>query len=133
MYCVSPSVWIPVTGRRVACAFGLTMERCWPTSAFRRLDFPTLGAPARAMWPVLMGMEEDRPGSRTDVTARGGLWLFQLAVTGVHVESGLYCSIARKRSSVLGPKSCSYTTPSWLTIKVFTPVTRYSAGAAIRA
>src|SRR5688572_20398088 len=58
MYCVSPSVRMPVTGRRVACGLGLTMARCWPTSVFKRVDLPTLGAPARAMWPVRGGMEE---------------------------------------------------------------------------
>ena len=64
MYCVSPSVRIPVTGSRVAWALGLTMARCWPTSALRRVDFPTLGAPARAMWPVRVGIAESRSGSR---------------------------------------------------------------------
>ena len=32
-------------------ACGLTMARCWPTSALSSEDLPTLGAPARAMWP----------------------------------------------------------------------------------
>src|SRR3954452_1168316 len=53
--------------------------------------------------------------------------------TSVQAESGLYTSIALNCSSVLGPRSCSYTIPLWLTIKVFTPLTRYSAGAAARA
>ena len=42
-------------------------------------------------------------------------------------------SIFLNSSRVVGPKSFSYTTPSWLTMKVFTPVTSYSAGAATRA
>jgi len=50
------------TGSRVAWGLGLTMARCWPTSALRRLDLPTLGAPARAMWPV-RGMGEDSRNS----------------------------------------------------------------------
>ena len=38
-------------------ACGLTMARCWPMSALSKEDLPTLGAPARAMWPV-RGMGE---------------------------------------------------------------------------
>src|SRR5918993_865552 len=60
MYWVSPSVRIPITGSRVAWALGLTSARCCPTSALRRVDFPTLGEPARAMWPVLGGIDQDR-------------------------------------------------------------------------
>ena len=56
---VSPSVRSPTTGSRVVWALGLTMARWAPTSALRREDLPALGAPARAMWPVRVGMGED--------------------------------------------------------------------------
>src|SRR5262249_1030193 len=60
---VSPSVRSPTTGSRVAWGFWLTMARCCPTSAFSNVDFPTLGAPARAMWPERLVMAVGIPGS----------------------------------------------------------------------
>jgi len=36
---------------RVDCGLGETIARCSPTSAFRRVDFPTLGFPASATTP----------------------------------------------------------------------------------
>src|SRR5580700_4481151 len=50
------------------------------------------------------------------------------------VESSWLCfSIFGASVSVLGPKSFSWTTPSWVTMKVITPDDSYSAGCATRA
>src|SRR6266567_3831352 len=51
MNCASSRVSSPMTGRRVDCGFGATMARCSPTRALRRVDFPTLGRPAKATVP----------------------------------------------------------------------------------
>src|SRR5437660_10113342 len=47
---------------------------------------------------------------------------------GVHVGSEWYVVIAPAAFAVFGPRSFSYTTSSWLTIKVITPEDRYMAG-----
>ncbi len=54
---VSPSVWMPVTGMRVACALGDTIASGVSMMALRSDDLPTFGRPARAMAPkrVVMG------------------------------------------------------------------------------
>src|SRR5881396_3751917 len=51
MNCVSSRVSRPTTGRRVDCGLGETIARCSPIRAFRSVDLPTLGFPARATTP----------------------------------------------------------------------------------
>ncbi len=48
---LSARVSRPTTGSRVDCGLGETIARCSPTSAFKRVDFPTLGFPASATTP----------------------------------------------------------------------------------
>src|SRR5206468_5655275 len=63
MYCVSSFVSSPTTGRRVDCGFGDTMAKCSPTSAFKSVDLPTLGRPARTIVPqrvMLQSVEQRR-------------------------------------------------------------------------
>jgi hypothetical protein len=43
-----------------------------------------------------------------------------------------YSDVVMDKAAVLGSRSFSQTTPPWLTTKVLTPVTSYSAGAATR-
>src|SRR5438105_4174748 len=51
MNCVSPRVSRPTTGRRVDCGLGETIARRSPIKAFKRVDLPTLGRPARTTVP----------------------------------------------------------------------------------
>jgi hypothetical protein len=53
--------------------------------------------------------------------------------TFCQVESGSNRAIALARAAVSGPRSFSYTTPSWLTVKVITPVSPYLTGHATAA
>src|SRR5262249_3707959 len=48
----------------------------------------------------------------------------------VQLLSGLKAFMAPARVAVVGPRSFSYTTPSWLTMNVITPETPYWAGYA---
>src|SRR5262249_14616519 len=48
----------------------------------------------------------------------------------VQLVSGLNAFMVLARVAVVGPRSFSYTTPSWFTMKVITPDTPYCAGYA---
>src|SRR5262245_47146736 len=95
----------------------------WPMSNDSVLEHWAL-----SIEPCAGGRDGDRLcGSLTSVHPS------QSAPTGLQDESGLKSSIFVNSSSVPGPRSFSYTTPSLLTMNVFTPVTPYLAGAATSA
>src|SRR5262249_47948915 len=48
----------------------------------------------------------------------------------VQLLSGLNAFMAPARVAVVGPRSFSHTTPSWLTLNVITPETPYWGGSA---
>src|SRR5229473_496492 len=74
MNCASPRVSSPTTGRRVDCGLGDTIARCSPTSAFKSVDLPTLGRPAKTTVPqrVMERKLHRRRGGKPPASARHG-------------------------------------------------------------
>jgi hypothetical protein len=92
-------------------------------SQFRHTPSLTRGA------PKLQCADRHEPGLR----GTRGLASSATYSTGAHDSSGLKTVIAGATASVIGPRSCSRTTPSGPTMNVITPVTSYSAGQATSA
>ena len=56
-----------------------------------------------------------------------------MAIPGLHPGPGSKDFVAAAFAAVSAPRSLSYTCPSWLTMKLMTPVSRYRAGHAMTA